>query len=65
MQEIQSSFPRLKDTFVYEENVECRIVMKMMVLLFNIRAQTVGINQIRNFFMSRLNVDANIEMERM
>ena len=39
-------------------------LMKMMVLLYNIRAQTVGINQIRNFFMSQLNVDANIEMEQ-
>jgi hypothetical protein len=30
---IQSSFPCLKDTFVYKETGERRIMMKMMVLL--------------------------------
>ena len=47
MRAIQSSFPRLKDTFVYEETGERRIVMKMLCLLYNLRARTVGINRRR------------------
>ena len=54
MHSIQSSFPRLKDTFVYEEGGERRIILKMVVLLNNLRARMVGINQIKNFYMSQL-----------
>ena len=48
MHSVQSSFPRLKDTFIYEEGGERRIVLKMLVLLNNLRARMVGINQIKN-----------------
>ena len=41
----QSSFPRLKDTFVYEDTGECRILMKMVCLLYNLCTRTVGINK--------------------
>jgi hypothetical protein len=34
MRSIQSSFPHLKDHFVYEEGGEQQIVLKMIVLLF-------------------------------
>jgi hypothetical protein len=37
MQAIQSSFPCLKDTFVYEETGEHCIVMKMICLLYNLK----------------------------
>ena len=56
---LQASFPRLKDRFVYEERGERRIVLKMMVLLYNMRARMVGINQILNTYMPRLMWDAN------
>jgi hypothetical protein len=62
---IQSSFSCLKGTFVYEETGEHRIMIKMMVLLYNLCARTVGINQIRNVFMSHLNVNANDEIDLM
>ena len=45
MRAIQSSFPRLKDTFVYEDTGECRILMKMVCLLYNLCTRTVGINK--------------------
>jgi hypothetical protein len=45
MRAIQSSFPRLKDTFVYEDTGEHRILMKIVCLLYNLRARTIGINQ--------------------
>jgi hypothetical protein len=59
MLSIQASFPRVKDRFVYEERGERRIVMKMFVLLYNMRVRMVGINQIRNTYMQYLNRNAN------
>jgi hypothetical protein len=59
MRMIQKSFPGLKDRFVYEERGERRICLKMMVLLYNMRARMVGINQIRNTYMRHLTRDAN------
>ncbi len=47
MQTMQASFPWLKDRYCYEEQGEQQLVLKMMVLLFNMRAQMVGIDQIR------------------
>ena len=61
MRAIQSSFPRLKDRFLYEENGERRIIFKFMLLLYNVRARRVGINQIRNTYMPHLNKDVNEE----
>jgi hypothetical protein len=51
----------LKDTFVYEDTGEHRILMKMVCLLYNLHARTIGINQIKNVFMKHLNEDANNE----
>jgi hypothetical protein len=65
MRAIQSSFPLLKDKFVYEDTGERRILMKMVCLLYNLRARTVGINQIKNVFMKHLNKDANNKMNMM
>ena len=45
---VQSSFPRLKDTLPYEEYGERKRIMTSLLLLFNLRARLVGINQIRN-----------------
>lgn len=59
MRAIQSSFPRLKDRFIYEEFGERKIIMTMIILLYNLRARRVGINQIKNVYMPALNVDAN------
>ena len=54
MRALQSSFPRLKDRFIYEETGERKIILKMMVLLFNVRSRRVGINQILNTYMPSL-----------
>jgi hypothetical protein len=53
MRMIQGSFPRLKDNFQYEEFGERKIVLHLMVLLYNFQASKVGINQILNTFMSK------------
>ena len=55
----EASFPQVKDRFIYEERGEWRIVMKMFVLLYNMRARMVGINQIRNTYMPHLLCNAN------
>ncbi len=65
MRAIQSLFPRLKDTFVYEDTGEHRILMKMLCLLYNLRTRSVGINQIKNVFMKQLEEDANNEVGMM
>jgi hypothetical protein len=59
MRAIQSSFPRLNDKFPFEAQGERRNSIKMMVLIYNLCARLVGINQIRNFFLPALNVDAD------
>ena len=59
MRSLQASFPRLKDRFIYEEFGERWVMMKMCSLLYNLRARRVGINQIRNTYMSALAMDAN------
>jgi len=42
MRAIQSLFPHLKDTFVYEDTGEHRILMKILCLFYNLCARTVG-----------------------
>ena len=58
MRMIQSSFPRMCDKFPFETRGERRIAIKMMVLLYNLRARMVGINQIKNVFMPALELNA-------
>jgi hypothetical protein len=62
MRTFQMSFPRVKDRFVYKERGERRICLKMLVLLYNMRARMVGINQIRNTYMKHLTRNANEDL---
>ena len=59
MRAIQASFPCLKDRLTYEEFGEQRLIMKLMLLLYNVQARKVGINQILNTYMPALQRDAN------
>ena len=54
MRALQGSFPRLTNRFRFEEKGERGIMLKMMVLAYNLRARMVGINQIRNVYMPTL-----------
>jgi hypothetical protein len=51
MRAIQSAFPRLKDALKYEENGERRRILKLVPLLYNVRLELVGLNQIRNTYV--------------
>ena len=59
MRALQASFPRLKDRFIYEEFGERKIILKTFLLLYNLRARKVGINQIKSTYMPALAVNAN------
>lgn len=51
MRGLQASFPRLKDVIKLEDFGERGYIMHVMLLLHNVRARKVGINQIRNTYM--------------
>ena len=52
MRMIQSSFPRIADTLVFENTGDRRVVMRLMIHLYNFQCAQVGINQILNSFMT-------------
>jgi DDE superfamily endonuclease len=57
---LQRSFPRLKERLAYEEQGERKLILTSIVLLYNYRASTIGMNQIRSTYMqSSLERDAN------
>jgi hypothetical protein len=60
MRALQGSFPRLKSPIRYEEFGERRQILETAVLLFNWRANTVGINQLRTVFMGPLYNDTDV-----
>jgi hypothetical protein len=61
MRAVQSSFPRLKDTMLYEEHGERKIIFNCLFHLYNLRARLVGINQITNVYLPALENDANVQ----
>jgi DDE superfamily endonuclease len=61
MRALQASFPRLKDRLIYEEKGERKMILKMLILLYNFRARRVGINQILSTYMPHLQANANMQ----
>jgi hypothetical protein len=61
MHVFQSSMPCLQDRMKFEECGECKVTLTVMILLYNLRARVVGINQLNSFYMGPLNCDANLE----
>ena len=61
MRAFQSSMPRIKDRMQFEERGECKVTLTMMVLVYNLRARMVGINQLNSFYAVPLHRDANID----
>ena len=53
MRMIQGQFPRLKDPLQLEELGERKVVIQLMILLYNYQTSKVGINQILNTFMTK------------
>jgi len=61
MRAFQSSMPRMKDKMKFEVRGERKVTLTMMILIYNLRARMVGINQLQSFYTASLNRDANIE----
>ena len=59
MRAFQSSFPRIKDRIALEYRGQQKLTMKLLILLYNLRARKVGINQILNVYMPHLNENVN------
>ena len=59
MRAIQSSMPRLKDKLKYELKGERRRILKLVPLLYNMRASRVGLNQIANTYVPNWTRDAD------
>ena len=59
MRAFQASFPRVKDRIPFENKGQRKLMVKMMLLLYNLQARRVGINQILNVYMSSLIQDVN------
>ena len=53
MRMIQGQFPCLKDNLQLEEFGERKVVLHLLVLLYNYQTSKVGMNQILNSFMSK------------
>ena len=43
---IEGSFPRLKDPSQFEEDKEIKVILRLMVQLYNFQTSQTGINQI-------------------
>jgi hypothetical protein len=59
MRAFQASFPRIKDRITIEYRGQRKLMMKLMVHLYNLRTRRVGINQILNVYMPSLDQDVN------
>ncbi len=57
----QSSMPHLKDCMKFETCGKQRVTLTIMILLYNLQAQAVGIIQLTSFYTAPLDCDANIE----
>jgi hypothetical protein len=61
MRVFQSSMPRIKDRMKFEERGERKVTLTVMILLYNLRARMVGINQLQSFYVRAFYRDANVE----
>ena len=53
--------PHIIDRMKFETHGECKVTLTMMILLYNLRARAVGINQLQSFYAAPLHHDANVE----
>jgi hypothetical protein len=59
MQAFQSSFPHIKDHIALEYRGQRKLMMKLMILLYNLCTRKVGVYQILNVYMPSLTEDVN------
>ena len=59
MRAVQGSFPRVKDKIKWEDRGERKLLIQLVVYLYNYRSNRVGLNQIKTTFMPHLQRTAN------
>ena len=59
MRGLQGSFPRLKDRIPWEEHGERKLLMQLVIYLYNFRTETVGLNQTASVYQKSLDSTAN------
>jgi hypothetical protein len=52
MRMLQAQFPRMKDRIAYKEKGERRVILNLMVLLYNFQCSRIGHNEIFTMFMN-------------
>lgn len=60
MEGFKGSFPRLSDRLRWEEFGERKVIVQLMILLYNFRSRRVGINQLLNTYMPNLSAEAQL-----
>lgn len=55
MRMIQAAFPRLKDDLQYEEEDDRKIILRLMMYIYNFQTCNVGHNIILNSYMQKKN----------
>ena len=55
MRMVQGQFPRLKDALQYEEKGERKVILTLMVHLYNFHCANIGINTIQNAYCEKTN----------
>ena len=53
--------PPIKDRIVYEEHRERKVTLSAMILLYNLQANMVGINQLTSVYAAPLTHDATLD----
>ena len=64
MRAIQGSMPRLKDPLEYEEKGERKRIIKLIPILYNIRLERVGLNQIANTYVPNWSRDSRYYIKK-
>jgi hypothetical protein len=59
MHTFQASFPCVQNRISLECREQQKLMMKLMILLYNIRMRKVGINQVLNVYMPYLGENVN------
>ena len=59
MRAFQASFSRIKDRISLEFRGECKLMMKLMILIYYLRTRRVGIEQILNVYIPSWSEDVN------
>ena len=55
MRMVQGQFPRLKDALHFEENGDRKVILTLMVHLYNFHCAHIGINTIQNSYCEKTN----------